>query len=178
MSIKNKLMERELINLRKEDLTYKEKATIVREFSKLKNINPKKLAVQYGLDTKEVYRWLQTEKFTPLINKRIKEGNITEVKAARIIYGIKDKSEENIDKTVEFAINNELGIKESEQLVAELNDPKKTGVHMVTLLNEMYNTLGRLDYMSLLVNRMKVITILRKIETRTQGYLKLLKAKK
>jgi len=178
MSIKNKLIEREIINLRKEDLTYSEKATIVKEFSKLKKISPKQLAEQYGLDPKEVYRWLQTEKFTPLIKNRIKEGNITDVKAARIIYAIKDKSKENIDKTVEFVIDNELSLQETEQLIAELNDPTKEGLHLITLLSKVDESLGKLNFKSLLINSAKATVLLKSIDIKTTNLLRLLKAKK
>lgn len=88
---------------------------------------PEKLAKDLNIDIKTLYRMRKLEELPEEIKKHIEKGSISAEKVSRILYSLKkkDKLMHVIDKT----IKDDLNIKEVEDYVAEVNNPKIIKTH-------------------------------------------------
>lgn len=87
------------------------------------------LATEIGVGRKELYRIRKLIEVPKDIKKLVDDGKISADKVSRIIYNLKGKEKDKLKKIVNDAIKNESSVKEIEEDITEINEPKMVKTH-------------------------------------------------
>jgi len=159
------------IHRKKYKLTTIERAEAIQKYMELNNKTPSQVAEEMNVTKKEIYRTLGILKAPQNVLRMMENGVITGDKVSRIIYNLKDKSDESINKAVEEVIERNLNSIGIEKLIAEKNNNNKIAEHyrgIIRLLHleisKIENQLDVLDKKSLIMIGIDTNTLIDNLE--------------
>jgi len=136
----------EEMHRKKYSLTMIERAQTIKEYMDSTNKTPMEVAEEMNVTKKEIYRTLGLLKCPEEVKALIDEEKIGDDKVSRVIYNLKDKSEENIIKAVKEIINmKKTNTTQVEQLVSEMNDKQKIAKHYRDETRKLYISIDKVE---------------------------------
>jgi len=150
-----KILTNQIIDFRKQEMSYAEKCEVIEAYCELKNLNPNQFARQFNINPTQIYRVMQVKKFTPYVKKMVDKGVITESKAAEVIFCLKgekttpkDKNgqfsgdkkvlkAEKIDEAVFEVIQQKMPIDKVSRHISKKNNPGKEAFYLNTELRRI-----------------------------------------
>ncbi len=126
-------------------LTAVERAQTIRQYMDRTNKNAVEVATEMNVSKKEIYRTLGLLKCSKIVIDMIENGFISGDKVSRVIYNLKDKSDDNIEKAVNDAINKKLNSVQIERMVSELNNNDKIAEHFRKVLRLAHLQINKIE---------------------------------
>jgi len=126
-------------------LTAVERANAIQMYMDTTGKTAMAVAEEMNVTKKEIYRTLGLLKCPMVVMDMIENGFISGDKVSRVIYNLKDKSDDSIKKAVDEAINKNLNSAQIEGMVSEINDNSKIAEHFRKVLRAIHLQIHKVE---------------------------------
>jgi len=135
----------EEMHRKKYELTMTERAEAIQKYMDTTGKTPIEVAKEMNVTKKEIYRTLTLLKCPEEVKTMIADDRIADDKVSRVIYNLKDKSDEAITEAVKVVAGKKSNSVQVEQEMSELNNKHKIAIHFRKDVRNVHAAIATLD---------------------------------